>query len=141
MGIRARRPRLIACLAAFVSGMKAVVQRQADFHPFPRLFMHYVAAFFAGAFLCNCVPHLVAGLQGMPFPTPFAQPHGVGDSPALVNFLWGFFNLLVALYLFSLHPFALAFTPELAAPLVGALAIGVPMSVHFGKVWRDKHTQ
>ncbi|MEW6343843.1 MAG: hypothetical protein RXR20_31605 [Paraburkholderia sp.] len=103
--------------------------------------MHYVATFFAGAFLCNCVPHLVAGIQGMPFPTPFAKPHGVGDSSALVNFLWGFFNLLIALYLFSLRPFALAFTPELIAPLAGALVIGVPMSVHFGKVWGDKHAQ
>jgi peptidoglycan/LPS O-acetylase OafA/YrhL len=91
--------------------------------------MHYVAAFFAGAFLCNSVPHLVA------------KPHGVGDSSALVNFVWGFFNLLVGLYLFSRHPVLLEFTPDLIVPLAGALAIGLYMSVHFGKVWQDKHVR
>jgi hypothetical protein len=103
--------------------------------------MHYVAAFFAGAFLCNSVPHLVAGLQGAPFPTPFAKPRGVGDSSALVNFVWGFFNLLVGLYLFSRHPVLLEFTPDLIVPLAGALAIGLYMSVHFGKVWQDKRVR
>lgn len=45
--------------------------------------MIHLAPFFAGAFLCNALPHLAAGLQGRPFPTPFATPHGVGDSPPL----------------------------------------------------------
>ena len=53
--------------------------------------MHYVAAFFAGAFLCNCIPHLDCGLRGAPFPTPFAKPRGIGDSSPLINVLWGFF--------------------------------------------------
>jgi len=42
--------------------------------------MSYAVIFFAGAFLCNCIPHLCAGLQGMPFPTPFAKPRGIGKS-------------------------------------------------------------
>ena len=66
--------------------------------------MIYVALFFAGAFLCNAVPHLVAGLQGQPFPTPFARPRGIGNSPPVVNFLWGLFNLLVGGWLWSLYP-------------------------------------
>lgn len=39
--------------------------------------MIYVTLFFAGVFLCNAVPHLAAGLQGQPFPTPFARPRGM----------------------------------------------------------------
>lgn len=103
--------------------------------------MHYVAVFFAGAFLCNCVPHLVAGLLGMPFPSPFAKPHGVGDSPAVVNMLWGFFNLVVGLYLLSRHPVTLEFAPDLLALLAGVLVLGVGTSIHFGKVWQSKHTR
>ena len=63
--------------------------------------MNYAATFLAGAFLCNCIPHLGAGLQGIPFPTPFAKPRGIGNSSPLVNFLWGVFNLCVGLYLLS----------------------------------------
>jgi hypothetical protein len=58
-----------------------------------------------------------------------------------VNFVWGFLNLLVGLYLFSRHPVTVEFTPDLIVPLAGALAIGLFMSVHFGKVWRDKHAR
>ena len=46
--------------------------------------MHYLALFFIGAFFSNCLPHLTSGSQGRPFPTPFATPHGVGDSSPLV---------------------------------------------------------
>jgi hypothetical protein len=42
--------------------------------------MIYLALFFAGAFLCNAIPHLAAGTMGMPFPTPFARPRGIGNS-------------------------------------------------------------
>ena len=34
----------------------------------------YLARFFAGAFLANTVPHFVSGVQGRPFPSPFASP-------------------------------------------------------------------
>jgi hypothetical protein len=66
--------------------------------------MEYVCHFFAGAFLCNCIPHLVAGLQGAPFPTPFAKPRGVGNSSPPVNFLWGSFNLPAGVALLSAPP-------------------------------------
>jgi len=61
--------------------------------------MDYLASFFAAAFLCNCIPHLACGLRGETFPTPFANPRGKGPSTSIMNFLWGAFNLLVALYL------------------------------------------
>lgn len=58
---------------------------------------HDVAAlFFGGAFLANFVPHLVAGVSGRSFPTPFAKPPFRGLSSPAVNVLWGLFNLAVA---------------------------------------------
>ncbi len=96
----------------------------------------YIALFFAGAFLCNCLPHLVAGLQGMPFPTPFATPRGVGNSSPLVNFLWGAINFAAGAYLLSLYPVKIG--PNIACAIVaaGALALGLYLSVHFGRVRR-----
>ena len=93
-----------------------------------------VADFFAGAFLCNCLPHLLAGLQGAPFPSPFARPPGVGDSSPLVNVLWGAFNLLAGLALLAWRPVTIGFHPEFAALAVGFVALGVSMARHFGQV-------
>ena len=100
--------------------------------------MNFVALFLAGAFLCNSVPHLSSGLRGQPFPSPFAKPMGIGDSSPLVNFLWGFFNFLVGIILLSRHPVAVEFGPGFITLIVGALAMGMNLSHHFGKVRRDK---
>ena len=56
---------------------------------------HYIAFFFAGAFLTNAIPHFVNGISGSAFQSPFASPPGQGLSSALVNVLWGFFNLVL----------------------------------------------
>ena len=56
---------------------------------------HYVAFFFAGAFLANAIPHFVNGISGSAFQSPFATPPGQGLSSSMVNVLWGFFNLVV----------------------------------------------
>jgi len=100
--------------------------------------MHYLANFFAGAFLCNCIPHLVCGLQGAPFPSPFAKPHGVGDSLPLVNFLWGFFNLVLGAWLFSIDPVALGINAGFVVLLLGAFLLGLFITIHFGKVQQGK---
>lgn len=57
-----------------------------------------VARFLAGAFLCNAVPHLIQGLTGQQFQTPFA---GGGLSSPLVNVLWGTANLTAGGFLLS----------------------------------------
>jgi len=100
--------------------------------------MSYVGLFFAGAFLCNCIPHLCAALLGQPFPSPFAKPRGVGDSPTLVNFFWGLFNFLFGGWLLSRHPVTFGFNPEFGVVLLGAVAIGMHLSVHFGRVQAAK---
>jgi hypothetical protein len=100
--------------------------------------MHLIALFFTGVFLCNALPHLCAGLQGRPFPSPFAKPSGVGDSSPLVNVLWGFLNLLAGLLLLAFHPVALGLNPGLAALVLGALTLGTHCALHFGKVQAAK---
>ena len=96
--------------------------------------MPYLSAFFIGAFLCNAIPHLVAGVQGAPFPTPFAKPSGVGNSSPVVNVLWGAFNIAAGLALFAWHPVVLGANPLCLATALGALAMGLFSAYHFGKV-------
>jgi hypothetical protein len=100
--------------------------------------MNYVAEFFAGAFLCNCLPHLLCGLQGSPFPSPFSKPRGVGDSSPLVNFLWGALNLLIGLVLLFRNPVVIGLNGDFIALIVGFLALGVQLSLHFGKVRKNR---
>ena len=56
----------------------------------------YLASFFAGLLFANALPHLVYGICGDRFPTPFAHPPGKGLSSPTVNVFWAFSNLAVA---------------------------------------------
>ena len=96
--------------------------------------MPFLAPFFAGALFCNCIPHLAAGLQGSPFPTPFAKPRGVGNSGPFVNFAWGAANLLTGLTILVRHPVTLGTNLDCLAMAVGVLLLGSYLSRHFGKV-------
>lgn len=99
--------------------------------------MTYALLFLAGALLCNCIPHLAAGLRGEAFPTPFASPPGRGLSPPLLNFLWGAANLSLGLWL--LGPLGDA-DPRWGrlAVAVGFVAIGVYLARHFGQVRAER---
>jgi hypothetical protein len=99
--------------------------------------MNYLATFFAGAFLCNAAPHLVSGVLGAPFPTPFAKPRGVGLSAPLLNFLWGTFNGLVGVCLLSQRIPAAGLNADFAVLVAGFLAMGSFLAWHFGRVRRD----
>jgi hypothetical protein len=100
--------------------------------------MYFVAVFSAGALLCNCIPHLAAGLMGLRFPTPFARPRGTGkkSSPSL-NFAWGALNALVGIRLLWAHPIAVEFEPHFIAFWAGALLLGWYLSMHFGKMQKN----
>nr|WP_211474012.1 hypothetical protein [Collimonas humicola] len=104
-------------------------------------FLQYVATFFAGAFLCNCIPHLSCGLRGELFPTPFAKPHGVGDSSPTVNFLWGLANLVAGALLHAAYPPTVGFNLGSAMFLAGFVILGLYLSRHFGAVRRNKNSQ
>ena len=95
---------------------------------------YYLAYFFGGVFLMNAVPHLVNGVSGHSFPTPFASPPGQGLSPAWVNVLWGFFNLLIGyLLLCRVGSFSLRKTRDVAVAGVGVLVMGVMLAMTFSQ--------
>jgi hypothetical protein len=101
--------------------------------------MKLVTCFFAGAVLCNCIPHLASGLQGRAFPTPFATPRGVGDSSPLVNVLWGFVNLLAGVFLLSMSPVVIAVNGAFLSLVAGALVLGVHLALHFERAFSSRH--
>ncbi|GAA3712986.1 hypothetical protein [Gordonia hankookensis] len=57
---------------------------------------HHLVTASAGAVATNVVPHLAHGLAGRPFPTPFSDPPGVGDSSPAQNIVWASMNAGVA---------------------------------------------
>ncbi|SIO16550.1 hypothetical protein SAMN05444166_2785 [Singulisphaera sp. GP187] len=98
-----------------------------------RRWYHDIAYFFGGVFLANTIPHLVAGMSGSPFQTPFATPPGKGLSSATVNVLWGMFNLVVAyLLVVRVGRFELRRTRDVIVLGLGALLIALNLARHFG---------
>lgn len=95
---------------------------------------HYVAWFFAGAFLANAVPHFGNGISGHPFQSPFASPPGEGLSSSTVNVLWGFSNLVIGYLLaYRVGGFALRKTTHALAFGAGILAMAVMGARAFGR--------
>ncbi len=95
---------------------------------------HYISLFFGGAFLMNAVPHVVAGVLGRPFQSPFATPRGEGLSSSTVNVLWGFANLVFAyLLLIRLGSSDLESGSDVIVVGLGALALALFAARHFGK--------
>lgn len=88
-----------------------------------------------GAVLANAVPHLVSGLAGRPFQSPFAKPPGIGLSSSTVNVVWGFANLVVAYGLvLRVGRFDLTVTQEALAFGLGFLLAGLGMARMFGRL-------
>ncbi len=92
---------------------------------------HYVAAFFAGMFLANAVPHFVNGISGNPFPTPFADPPGQGLSAPIVNIIWGLFNITVGYLLFRYSKISHRNKLALVIFFLGIITISVMLSIAF----------
>ena len=93
----------------------------------------YIAAFFAGAFLTNVVPHFVTGVSGNPFPTPFAKPAGKGLSSPTVNVVWALFNLIVGYILLLVGKVSNGQLPTLVVFFAGIAAVSIMASVNFAK--------
>lgn len=93
-----------------------------------------VSYFFGGAFAANSVPHLVSGVMGRAFQSPFAKPPGEGLSSSTINVLWGFLNAGIA-YLLIAHVGDFHFRSWLhVVPLgLGALLISMFSARHFGQ--------
>jgi hypothetical protein len=96
--------------------------------------LDYLSWFFGGAFLANVIPHLVSGVMGRPFQSPFAKPRGEGLSSSTINVLWGFLNLLVGYVLVCrVGDFDLRSTADAAVLGLGALLLALAMARHFGR--------
>ena len=92
---------------------------------------HYLAAFFAGAFLANAVPHFVHGISGERFPTPFARPPGRGLSSAPLNVAWALANILIGYLLLRSGTVAGGGAAGQATVFAGAAVLSLFASVHF----------
>ena len=96
--------------------------------------LYLVSYFFGGAFLANAIPHLVSGMMGRPFQSPFAKPPGKGLSSSTVNVLWGFFNVVVGYFLVvRVGDFDLRSIYDFLALSVGALLISLFSARNFGQ--------
>ena len=94
----------------------------------------FIAYFFGGAFLANAIPHLVNGISGRPFQSPFASPPGQGLSSSTVNVLWGSFNLVLAYLLVGrVGRFELRQSKHVVVLGLGALLMALMLAWAFGK--------
>lgn len=90
--------------------------------------------FFGGFFMANSVPHVVSGMMGRPFQSPFAKPPGEGLSSSTINVLWGFFNIVVGyLLVCRVGDFQLRNTLDIIALGAGAFLISLFSARHFGR--------
>jgi hypothetical protein len=97
------------------------------------VWLHYLAWFFGGAFLINAVPHLVSGVSGRAFQTPFATPRGKGLSPSMVNVGWGFANVVIGyLLVMQIGDFDLHIIAHVVALGLGVLAMAMYLAHIFG---------
>ena len=97
---------------------------------------HDVSYFFGGAFLANAIPHFVSGVMGHPFQSPFATPPGQGLSSAIINVLWGAFNLVVGyLLICRVGAFELRRTRHVVVAGAGALLMALMLSRAFGRFY------
>ena len=94
----------------------------------------YLSYFFGGAFLANTLPHLISGISGSPFQSPFSKPPGQGLSSSTVNVLWGFFNLAVAyLLICRVGTFSLLNTAQVLTLGAGILLMSLMLARSFGR--------
>ncbi len=94
---------------------------------------HYLAAFFAGAFLANVVPHFIHGVSGDPFPSPFSSPPGKGLSSPMVNVLWACLNLLIGYVLLMVSKASPKNKLSMLILFLGVLAMAVQLSLAFAE--------
>jgi hypothetical protein len=98
---------------------------------------NYLAGFWAGMFLTNVIPHLVHGVSGNRFPSPFSNPRGIGLSSPTTNVYWALFNLVVGYFLYGSGKI------ERANPLsVLAFFAGIAlMSIYTSHRFQKKHQE
>ena len=98
--------------------------------------------FLGGAFLTNAIPHVISGLMGRAFQSPFAKPPGRGLSSSTTNVLWGFCNLVAGyLLVCRVGAFEGKDTGDVAALGSGALLMALFAARHFGQFHGGTHLE
>jgi len=92
---------------------------------------HYLACFFAGAFLVNAIPHFVHGVSGNQFPSPVSDPPGKGLSSPLINVIWGFFNIVIGYLLFRAGKINHSGKWAIVVFFIGGLLMSIALSQTF----------
>ncbi len=96
--------------------------------------LHDLSYFVGGAFLTNAAPHLISGLTGRAFQSPFAKPPGRGLSSSTVNVLWGLLNLAVGYVLICrVGAFDLRATADVVPAGLGILLMSLLSARAFGR--------
>ena len=96
---------------------------------------HDLSYLLGGAFLANAIPHLVNGVSGNAFQSPFASPPGVGLSSSMVNVFWGLFNLAAGyLLVCRVGTFDLRRTRHVVMLGAGVLVMAVMLAHSFGRL-------
>ncbi len=95
--------------------------------------VHAIGWFVSGVLLVNVLPHLIRGISGDKFPSPFARPHGKKLSSPTSNVIWAFMNLALFLAIFYFNQFS--FTA-----IYGVIMLmgGFAMAIYLSKYFADK---
>ena len=97
---------------------------------------HYIACFFAGAFLANFVPHFVQGVSGHSFPSPFSNPPGEGLSSPTINVVWGLINLVIGYILLRVGKVSSQNRWNLLIFFLGIVGMSILLSIQFaGRIY------
>ena len=92
---------------------------------------HYIASFFAGAFLANFVPHFVQGISGNSFPSPFSYPPGQGLSSPTLNVVWALINLIIGYFLLRAGKVSQENRWNMLAFFIGVVGMSILLSIQF----------
>lgn len=98
--------------------------------------MLYLAHFIGAALLVNAIPHLVKGVSGARFQSPFAKPPGIGLSSPTSNVLWGGLNFVVGFLLLArVGPFTTQDNLDLLCTLSGGWISAYLLARYFQKLY------
>lgn len=93
-----------------------------------------VSYFFGGVFIANAIPHVVSGMMGRAFQSPFAKPPGKGLSSSTINVLWGYFNLVIGYFLIcKVGDFNVHDLNHIGDVFLGAFLISLMLARTFGR--------
>jgi len=97
--------------------------------------LDYLAYFFGGVFFANTIPHLVNGISGRPFQSPFSSPPGRGLSSSVLNALWAVINLVIAyLLVLRVGTFDLRDNADIIVFGIGFALMAIALSRAFGRL-------